>query len=183
MNSFYRIISAPFTCEHEGKRYRTFDKFTSGIDGCVQCICIDGRVNCDDSKCQTILVDPPESITEPTKVKSPPIATTTTTTTTTHAPIVQSRGSEKGPSPADLSYYASRLTDVNFNSDKGPNTDAMSYSPEQYHYLQAQIASPGLRGPPGPPGKRKLNESSFTMKYVVRKKFSFERKIQFLNGK
>lgn len=113
-------------------------------------------MNCDDSKCQTILVDPPESITEPTKVKLPaiPTTTTTTTTTTTHAPIVQSRGSEKGPSPADLSYYASRLTDVNFNSEKGPtNTDAMSYSPEQYHYLQAQIASPGLRGPPGPPGK------------------------------
>lgn len=44
------------------------------------------------------------------------------------------------------------MTDVHMNSEKGPNTDALSYLPEQYQYLQAQMATPGSRGPPGSPG-------------------------------
>lgn len=112
-------------------------------------MCIDGRVDCDESKCQ-ILVDPPESSTLPIvnyPAAAPPAARTTTkttTTTTTRAPVVQI-GSEKGP---DLGYYANRLTDVSMNSQKGPN-EPMQYMPEQYQYLQAQVGSPGLRGPQG----------------------------------
>lgn len=139
-------IIAPFTCEFEGKRYRTFDKFNTGADGCSKCICIDGRVNCDDSGCHPILVDPPETATVIVPVH------TTTTTTTTQAPIVRSdtQGSEKGPSQPDMAYYASRLTDVNMNSEKGPGPEA--YPMEQYPFLQAQMGTPGSRGPPGPPG-------------------------------
>lgn len=143
MEVSFRQILAPFSCEYEGKRYRSLDKFNSGVNGCAQCICVDGRVNCDESKCQ-IFVDPPESSTvtvvQPKYQPPQPPATTTTT----KAPVVQTRGSEKGP---DLGYYANRLTDVNMNSDKGPS-EPMQYMPEQYQYLQAQ-GSPGLRGPPG----------------------------------
>lgn len=122
------------------------------MNGCAQCICIDGRVNCDESKCQ-IFVDPPESSTVPVvqpkypTVHQPPQppAAAATTTTTTKAPIVQTRGSEKGP---ELGYYANRLTDVNMNSEKGPS-EPMQYMPEQYQYLQAQVGVPGLRGPQG----------------------------------
>lgn len=67
---------------------------------------------------------------------------------TTKTPVIQSRSNEKGP---DLGYYASHLTDVNMNSEKGP-TEPMQYMPEPYQYLQAQVGTPGLRGPPGPPG-------------------------------
>lgn len=123
------------------------DKFTSGLNGCAECICLNGRPECDESKCQ-ILVDPPEASTEyvPRQpiVTHPPPPVATTTTTTTKAP----RSSEKGPSSSDLGYYGSRLTDVNPNSEKGP-TDQMVYMPDQYSYLQAQVGSPGLRGPPG----------------------------------
>lgn len=102
-------------------------------------------MNCDDSKCNKILVDPPETATVPAV---PKIATTD------RSPVVQSgtQGNEKGPSQPDLAYYASQLTNVNMNSEKGPNTDAMSYLPEQYQYMQAQMGTPGSRGPPGPPG-------------------------------
>lgn len=89
----FRFISAPFTCEYEGKRYRSLEKFISGVNGCAQCICIDGNVNCDESKCQ-ILVDPPETpsfnVPLPPRQPSPPlpVATTTTTTTTTVKPAI-----------------------------------------------------------------------------------------------
>lgn len=143
----YRPL-APFSCEYEGKRYRSDDKFTSGVNGCAQCICVNGRVDCDDSKCQ-ILVDPPESSTVPIVQPKPPAPyhPPPVQTTTTRAPSVRTdtRGSEKGP---DLGYYASHLTDVNMNADKGP-TDAMPYMPESYSYLQAQVGVPGIRGPPG----------------------------------
>lgn len=156
---FSKLFLAPFSCEYEGKRYRSLDKFTSGANGCAQCICLDGRVDCDESKCQ-ILVDPPETSTvpvieprfipnhqPPSAAPSPP-PTTSTTRSTSRAPATRTdtRGSEKGP---DLGYYANRLTDVNHNRDKGP-TETMPYMPmpEQYQYMQAQ-ASPGLRGPPG----------------------------------
>lgn len=141
-------------CEYEGKRYRQLEKFTSGVNGCAQCLCVDGNVNCDESKCQ-ILVEPPETPTidvAPTVVEQPlpPIpTTTTTTTTTTPKPVVVAQGNEKGPTPADLAYYASRLTDANINAQKGPQSlDAMSYYPEQMQYLQAQGA-PGSRGQQG----------------------------------
>lgn len=77
----------------------------------------------------------------------PPTPVPAPTITTTRSPVVrtETRGSEKGP---DLGYYASHLTDVNMNRDKGP-TDAMPYMPEQYQYLQSQVGVPGLRGPPG----------------------------------
>lgn len=71
-------------------------------------------------------------------------------------PVVQSsagsgtQGNEKGPSQPDLAYYASQLTNANMNSEKGPNTDAMAYLPE--HFMQAQMGTPGIRGPPGPTG-------------------------------
>lgn len=82
-------------------------------------------------------------------VTQPPPPPVTTTTTTAKTPIVRTdtQGSEKGPSTPDLAYYASRLTDANINSQKGP-PDAMSYYPEQFQYMQAQ-GTPGLRGPPG----------------------------------
>lgn len=145
------LFVAPFSCEYEGKRYRSLDKFTSGANNCAQCICIDGRVDCDESKCQ-ILVDPPESSTMPSIEPKAPIAyhppetpAPAQTPTMTKKPVIQVRSNEKGP---DLGYYASHLTDVNMNSEKGP-TEPMQYMPEQYQYLQAQVGSPGLRGPPG----------------------------------
>lgn len=152
-NNFYNaciFLTASFTCEFEGKRYRANERFTTGDNECAECICIDGRVDCDDAKCHPILVDPPEGVT----VASTTTSTTTTTTTTPRTPIQPQgspRGSEKGPSQADYSYYAHQLTDVNPNSEKGPLTDAMSYMPEQYNYMQA-VGQPGLRGPPGLPG-------------------------------
>lgn len=158
--NYFKSFLAPFSCEYEGKRYRSLDKFTSGTNGCAQCICLDGRVDCDESECK-ILVDPPETSTLPVPIEPrfipnhpppPPRAPApayvpTTTTTTARAPAARTdiRGNEKGP---DLGYYASHLTDVNRNRDKGP-TDAVPYMPEQYQYLQAQVGSPGLRGPPG----------------------------------
>lgn len=81
----------------------------------------------------------------PNRPSPPPppfIPLATTTTTTTRAPVTRTRGSEKGP---DLGYYASHLTNVNPNTDKGP-PDTMPYIPEPYQYLQAQV---GSRGPPG----------------------------------
>lgn len=145
---------APFTCEYDGKRYRSLDKFNSGVNDCAQCICDDGRVDCDESKCK-ILVDPPETSTVPVMIQprlipnhsSPPPPpfiplATTTTTRAPPAPVSRTRGSEKGP---DLGYYASHLTNVNMNTDKGP-TDTMPYILEPYQYLQAQV---GARGPPG----------------------------------
>lgn len=167
LKRFYSLIfSAPFTCEYEGKRYRSLDKFTSGVNGCAQCLCIDGRVDCDESKCK-ILIDPPEASTEPVIIQpklhsnhpfppAPPfVPTTTTTTTTTRAPVIRtgSQGYEKGP---DLGYYAHHLTNVNMNTDKGP-PDTMPYMPEPYQYLQAQV---GSRGPPG-----NNNQNSQTRKY------------------
>lgn len=103
-------------------------------------------MNCDDSRCNKILVDPPETATVPANV--PKVAAPTTS----RPPIVQSgeQGNEKGPSQPDLAYYASQLTNANMNSEKGPNTDAMAYLPE--HFMQAQMGTPGSRGPPGPPG-------------------------------
>lgn len=148
LNSIFWFV-APFICEHDGKRYRNLEKFNSGVNGCEECICLDGIVNCDDSKCQ-ILVDPPEASTEyvprqPVITQPPPLPPVQTTTS---APVVPSRGSEKGPSSPELGYYGGRLVDVNPNSEKGP-TEPMSYIPEQYQYLQAQVGLPGLRGPPG----------------------------------
>lgn len=74
--------------------------------------------------------------------------------TTIRPPVVQSsagtQGNEKGPSQPDLAYYASQLTNANMNSEKGPITDAMAYLPE--HFMQAQMGTPGSRGPPGPTG-------------------------------
>lgn len=147
MPEFVQFRIAPFTCEYEGKRYRAYDKFYTGDNGCVECVCINGQVDCDSSRCQPILVDPPESITV-----APAKAKTTTTTTRPPAARPHAPSSEKGPSPSDYSYFSNQLTDVNPNSEKGPNTDAMSFSPEQYSYLQAQLGAPGSRGPPGPPG-------------------------------
>lgn len=66
-------------------------------------------------------------------------------------PSLPPQGTEKGPSP-DLAYYASQLTDVAANQEKGPITAPMSYMPEQYQYMQAQSGPQGVRGPPGPPG-------------------------------
>lgn len=128
------------------------DKFTSGANGCAQCICLNGRVDCDESKCK-ILVDPPETSTAPAleprfpNHPPPPPRAPAPTTATTRAPAIQTdtRGSEKGP---DLGYYASHLTDVNRNRDKGP-TDPMPYMQEPYQYMQAQVGPPGIRGPPG----------------------------------
>lgn len=111
-------------------------------------------MNCDEINCQ-ILVDPPEAPSVP-QPQPRPAAPAPAPTTTTPAPVepververVDTQGSEKGPSSPDLGYYASHLTSVNSNSEKGPS-DAMPYMPEQYQYLQAQVGSPGLRGPPG----------------------------------
>lgn len=141
---FIAQIVAPFTCEYEGKRYRSEDKFNSGVNGCAQCICVNGQVSCDETKCQ-ILVDPPESSTIPTILPKQPEANPPTKPAPPQIPIVPPQGNEKGP---DLGYYASHLTDVNMNSEKGPS-EPMQYMPEQYQYLQAQVGQPGLRGPPG----------------------------------
>lgn len=138
------------------------DKFTSGLNGCAQCLCIDGRVDCDESQCQ-ILVDPPETSTVPEPRFIPnhrpssaaPPSPPPTSPTTTRAPVsrTDTRGSEKGP---DLGYYANHLTDVNMNRDKGPS-ETMPYMPmpEQYQYMQAQ-GTPGLRGPPGMLSKQSI---------------------------
>lgn len=48
-----------------------------------------------------------------------------------------------------MAYYASHLTDVASNQEKGPITAGMSYMPEQYQYMQAQSGPIGPRGPPG----------------------------------
>lgn len=106
-------------------------------------------MNCQEDDCH-YLVDPPET---PLAPRQQPEQPAPAPTTTTPAPVerverVETQGSEKGPSSADLSYYASHLTSVNSNSDKGPS-DAIPYMPEQYQYLQAQAGAPGLRGPPG----------------------------------
>lgn len=150
---FFQFSTAPFTCEYEGKRYRAYDKFYTGDNGCVECVCINGQVDCDSSKCQPILVEPPEVATD-APVKTNARASTTTTTTTTRPSVARPHlpSSEKGPSPSDYSYFSNQLADVNSNPEKGPNTDAMSFSPEQYSYLQAQLGAPGSRGPPGLPG-------------------------------
>lgn len=144
-------------CEYEGKRYRQHEKFSAGVNGCAQCVCIDGNVNCDESKCQ-ILVDPPELPTsggntgnivpqQPAFVEPVAQPRPAATTTTVRPPVrSDSQGSEKGPSASELSYYASRLTDANINAQKGP-PEPMAYYPEQMQYLQT--GAPGLRGPPG----------------------------------
>lgn len=142
------FCKAPFTCEYEGKRYRSFDKFNGGPDECAQCLCLNGKVNCDESKC-TILVDPPAPSVASTNARPIPISTPLPPVTRTSQSV---QGSEKGPSVPDLAYYASQLTDVASNQEKGPITAGMSYLPEQYQYLQAQVGPAGVRGPPGSPG-------------------------------
>lgn len=156
---------ASFTCEHEGKRYRSLEKFNSGPNGCAKCLCVDGKVDCDETLCkQTILVDKPA----PSAVPHVPVSTERNTQTT---PQQQPRvslppqGSDKGPSSPDLAYYASQLTDVSSNQDKGPASAGMGYMPEQYSYLQAaQAGAPGQRGPPGPPGQS--GPQGFQGKYI-----------------
>lgn len=134
----------------DGKRYRSFEEFSSGANGCAKCSCLDGKINCDESQCQAILIDPPGP-NEAFPSNLPLSTTTTTERATVTFPALPPQGSEKGPSP-DLSYYASQLTDVTLNQEKGPITAGMSYMPEQYQYLQAQVGPTGPRGPPGPPG-------------------------------
>lgn len=138
---------APFTCEHEGKRYRSFEKFNAGPHGCAQCICLDGRVDCDESNCKTpasFPISPATTPREATTVASV-VRESETSVTRSSAPV---QGSEKGPSASELSYYASQLTDV-ASGDKGPATAGLSYLPEQYQYMQAQTGPIGPRGPPG----------------------------------
>lgn len=150
--------TAPFTCEHEGKRYRSFEKFNSGPGGCARCLCLNGKVDCDETQCKPqILIDPPAPSTE--RIQQNNVVTERVALPdSTRPPAVQppilprSQGNEKGPSTPDLAYYASQLTDVSQNQEKGPASAGMQYMPEQYSYLQAQAGAPGLRGPPGLPG-------------------------------
>lgn len=144
----FSFFAAPFTCEFEGKRYRTYDKFNTGPNGCAQCICINGNVDCNDQQCQAAAANNAGAQAPPPAVPSQPVQTTEQPVQT--PPPRPS--SEKGPPspPTDLRYYASQLTDVS-GSDKGPS--GMSYMPEQYQYMQAAQTGPsGPRGPPGPPG-------------------------------
>lgn len=136
-----------------GKRYRSFEKFSNGPNGCAKCLCLDGKIDCDESQCHSILIDPPAP-NEELPASSPPSTTTTTERIAPIFPSLPPQGNDKGPSP-DLAYYASHLTDVASNQEKGPITAGMSYMPEQYQYMQAQAqAGPtGPRGPPGPPGQ------------------------------
>lgn len=149
-NNFVLYFLAPFTCESNGKRYRSLEKFSNGPNGCAKCLCLDGNISCDESQCQTILIDPPAP-NVPLPTQKPATKTTTTERIVETFPSLPAQGNEKGPSP-DLAYYASHLTDVAPNQEKGPNPAGMSYMPEQYQYLQAQVGPTGPRGPTGPPG-------------------------------
>lgn len=143
------FLSAPFTCEYEGKRYRSHDKFNSGPNGCLQCICIDGNVNCNDQACQPPVVTARGNGNQLPFVppSQPDQRAAASTEPPVQVPNPPRPSSEKGPPspPTDLRYYASQLTDVS-GSDKGPS--GVSYMPEQYQYLQAQTGPVGPRGPP-----------------------------------
>lgn len=65
---------APFSCLHKGNWYREREKFREGPDDCSECICENGKVNCNDESC-------PRS---------------TTTTTTTPAPTTPFSTGPKG---------------------------------------------------------------------------------------
>lgn len=142
---------APFMCELDGKRYRSFENFSSGPDGCAKCLCLDGKIDCDESQCQKILIDPPAP-NEPLPTDKPMGKFITTERPLPAFPSLPPQGNDKGPPSPDLAYYASHLTDVASNQEKGPQTAGMSYMPEQYQYLQAQVGPSGPRGPPGPSG-------------------------------
>lgn len=96
------------------------------------------------------MIDPPAP-NEPFPTRSPVHTPATTERVSRAFPSLPPQGTEKGP-PPDLGYYAGRLVDVAPNQEKGPITAGMSYMPEQYQYLQAQVGPAGPRGPPGPPG-------------------------------
>lgn len=42
------------SCKLDGKVYALFESFTSGIEGCAECVCTDAGVECDVTKCQEI---------------------------------------------------------------------------------------------------------------------------------
>lgn len=142
-------IIAGFTCEYDGKRYRTLEKFKTGPNGCVECKCVDGKVNCNQDLCHQSGQTSRHVTTEETP--------TTTELDVEQTPVVAAvpaarPSSEKGPPspPTDFRYYAGQLTDVS-GGDKGPS--GVPYLPEQYQYLQAQSGPVGPRGHPGPVGQ------------------------------
>lgn len=44
-------------CKVDGQLHRNLDEFSTGIDGCMTCACVDDQVRCDATRCQQMLMN------------------------------------------------------------------------------------------------------------------------------
>ena len=66
LNTHHVIIEIPYTCQFESTWYKEGDKFNNGPDNCIQCICIDSKVICNEDNCT-----PPSTTTSSTTLPPP----------------------------------------------------------------------------------------------------------------
>lgn len=140
---------------------------------------MEGRVTCNEEKCQQSLetvqvhTEPPTTTAKPVLIDNPSLEQSPISSRREIGVIgeIEEKGlpgnvgapgeagrpgipGSPGSSgqPPDMTYYSRQLADVLSSSDKGPSSGSSSFLPDQFQYLQAQVGPVGARGPPGPSG-------------------------------